>query len=646
MNKKNKVIAILLVHSLLLIFLLQCIFSMMHISSTSDEVAHLPAGYSYLKTGDFKLNPEHPPLVKIIAAYPLLFLDLPHPYTNKYFIENEKWEYGKSLIYRSVESAEKILFLGRMIIILLGLLLAVLVYSWTKDLFGNRAALFSLFLFAFEPNLIAHSRLVTTDIGFSLFFLLTIYWMWKYFQKPSVRFLLLCGLSCGLAFATKFSAILLCPIIAILFGLELFLFYKKTGKSSKIEGSSIEHSDPPLNSQRSLKPFIFFLIGAPILTSLVIAASYGFLNLRYYFIGLKSVFLHSKMGHAGFMAGQYADTGWLYYFPLAFLLKTPIPLLIFFLVSILLAFYYLIFSKNDSATRLFSLHITNKNSDIGAYSKNKTANKNNKIQKELGDKPQEHRKPSHELKETIIRNWSYLLFPPLFFLSVSLMSRLNIGLRHILPIFPFAMILCGIIFTKSLLENARWKKLIYLIIGLLSLWYVAESYFIFPHYISYFNESIGGPSRGYKYFVDSNLDWGQDIPALKKFLEQNHIEGVILAYFGNADPYYYGIKYQYLPLCGKPKIPLNYRPPEKDFDYIAISATHLQAVFTFDHTCFDWLKNREPDARIAYSIFLYDIKNDAEAHRKLAEIYFESKMNAEAKKHILKSQALTPKNEQ
>ncbi len=611
MNAKRKIKKTLLINILLLAFLIQCIFSMISISSTSDEVAHLPAGYSYLKTGDFKLNPEHPLLIKIIAAYPLLFLNLPHPHTNRYFIENEKWEYGKSLIYQSGERAEKILFLGRLIIVLLGLFLAVLVYEWSKELFGKQAALFSLFLFSFEPNLIAHSRLITTDVGFALFFFLSIYWMWKYFQKPSFKSLILCGLSFGLAFATKFSAVLLCPIIMILIGMEFFLSFKKAGISHRGEILNSGDNDQSIKHRWASKPLIFFIITVPSLTALIVAASYGFLNIRYYFIGLKSVFIHSKMGHATFLAGQYSDTGWWYYFPLAFLLKTPIPFLIFFLAFLFLLFYTLIFSER----------------------------------KPRGNIAQENYLDHYEQKRANIRKWTYLTLPPLFFLGFSLMSRLNIGLRHILPIYPFIIVLCGMIFSNNLLQTLKWKKVIYLVLIFLCLWYIAESIFIFPNYLSYFNELIGGPSNGYKYFVDSNLDWGQNMPALKSFLENNRTEGVILSYFGNADPYYYGINYQYLPLCGKAKIPSNYHSPKKDFYYIAISATHLQAVFTFDHHCFDWLKNRKPYARIAYTIFLYDIRNDAEAHRKLAENYFESKMYAEAKKHLLRAQELSQKYE-
>jgi hypothetical protein len=606
MKAGQKTFSHLIVLALLLVFLFQCFFSMTFISSTSDEVAHLPAGYTYLKTGDFKLNPEHPPLVKIISAYPLLFLALPHPYTNSYFMNNEKWEYGKSLIYWSGESAEKILFLGRMMIVFLGLFLALLLYSWTKELFGPQASLFSLFLFSLEPNLIAHSRLITTDVAFSLFFLLTIYWMWKYFQRPSNILLVLCGLSCGLAFATKFSAVLLCPIILILFAVELFLFHKEARSTKVNVNQESTGSLLSLYGTRSLKAFFSFLIAVPLMTFLVLAASYGFLNLKYYFIGLKSVFIHSKMGHASFLAGQYADTGWWYYFPLAYLLKTPIPLLIFLFAFLLLFFHYLF----DVQKKVF----LPKKSDSPLN-------------------PGFHRIPW--------RNWMYLFLPPLLFLSASIMSRLNIGLRHILPAFPFAIILCGLVFKKSIMESLRWKKLLSFVFFLLCLWYMVGSFFIFPHYLSYFNEFIGGPKNGYKYFVDSNLDWGQDMPALKNFLEEKNIDGVILAYFGNADPYYYGIEYQYLPLCGKAKIPLNYRPPDKDFDYIAISATHLQAVFTFDHQCFQWLKERKPLARIAHSLFLYDIKGDAEAHRKLAENYHESNMYIEAKKHILKFRTLT-----
>ncbi|MEW5807740.1 MAG: glycosyltransferase family 39 protein [Acidobacteriota bacterium] len=590
----------------LLAFLLQCTLSMVQLSATSDEVAHLPAGYTYLQTGDFRLNPEHPPLIKMLAAYPLLFLNLPSPYTSKYFLKNEKWEYGKSLLYQSGVRAETMLFLGRLVIVLLGLFLAILLFRWTDQLFGERASVFSLFIFVFEPNIIAHSQLVTTDLGFTLFFLLSIYWMWRYFQEPGIKSLIICGLSAGLAFATKFSAILLIPIIFILLLLEIFL-----------SCSSSHRTDTRYLPFHKLLLFAFVV---PLIATAVVAASYSFINIKYYFIGLNSVFIHGKMGHAAFLAGQYSDTGWWYYFPLSFLIKTPIPLLIFLFLSALIIFIDILTASS-----------TFKRGRAGV-------NEAGSSEKDTGK--------NEQAAVLSIRSWFYLLVPPLLFLTASMMGRLNIGVRHILPVFPFAIILCGIIFSKSwhyrsiLLKRPRWKKIVSSIFVLFCAWYVVGSLYIFPRHLSYFNELIGGPSRGYEYSVDSNLDWGQDLPALRKYLDKNHIDGVILSYFGNADPYYYGIDYQYLPLCGKPKIPSNYMDPGRNFDYIAISATHLQSVFTPNHHCFDWLKKRKPYARIAYSIFLFDVRNDPEAHIALAEIYLGSGMPEVARRHFLKAQSI------
>jgi len=137
------------------------------------------------------------------------------------------------------------------------------------------------------------------------------------------------------------------------------------------------------------------------------------------------------------------------------------------------------------------------------------------------------------------------------------------------------------------------------VIGILSLWYIFSSVSIYPHYLAYFNEFVGGPDNGYKYLVDSNLDWGQDLKGLKKYMDEKGIRKIKLSYFGGAEPEYYGINYQ----------PVTTREMLKPTPGIyAISATNLQAVFYPNKNYFAWLRKLRPKAKIGYSIFIYEVR--------------------------------------
>src|SRR3989338_3654153 len=159
----------LIVASLLLIMLILSLASMVQKSVTSDEVAHLPAGYSYLKTNDFRMNPEHPPLVKILSGIFLLPLNLVINVENEAWENSWQWVFGQDFIYKWNTNTDQLLFFGRLPIVLLSLLLGYFVYLFAKKLYGVKAGLFALFLYVFSPNILAHSQLVTTDLGGALF---------------------------------------------------------------------------------------------------------------------------------------------------------------------------------------------------------------------------------------------------------------------------------------------------------------------------------------------------------------------------------------------------------------------------------------------------------------------------------------------
>jgi len=166
----------------------------------------------------------------------------------------------------------------------------------------------------------------------------------------------------------------------------------------------------------------------------------------------------------------------------------------------------------------------------------------------------------------------------------------------------------------SKVVNLNFKKLILkhsfkIFMVLLIIWYVLSSILIFPYYLTYFNEFIGGPNNGYKYMVDSNLDWGQDLKGLKVYMTKNNIENIKLSYFGAGSVEYYNISYTYL-LSHSDFL----KPPKGYIEtcgytegLLAVSATNLQGLYLENRSCYDWLKEYEPIDKIGYSIFIYNI---------------------------------------
>ena len=176
----------------------------------------------------------------------------------------------------------------------------------------------------------------------------------------------------------------------------------------------------------------------------------------------------------------------------------------------------------------------------------------------------------------------------------------SVGLRYILPVYPF-------IFVLASGAVVHFNKLRF-VSAILMAWYACSAIFLYPNYLAYFNEFVGGPKNGYKYLVDSNLDWGQDLKRLRAYMEKNGIERVYLSYFGSDTPERYGIRYDWLPsfYLKNPDPGGAIRFPIKG--YVAISATNLQGVYFEQHNMFQWLANYEPVGRIGYGILLYHLE--------------------------------------
>ncbi len=213
----------------------------------------------------------------------------------------------------------------------------------------------------------------------------------------------------------------------------------------------------------------------------------------------------------------------------------------------------------------------------------------------------------------------FLLIPVVLVLAVAVTARVNIGLRHILPVYPFLIVLASRLVTVRL----RWRWLMPVLIAMALAATAASALRVAPHQLAYFNELVGGPEQGHRYLSDSNLDWGQDLKGLKAFMANEGLPIIYLAYFGAAPPAYYGIRYQYVPGSW----PLTWPPPpdvvpaDLERKVLAISVFNLQEVGTHDAQLFAWLRARRPVARVGYSIQIYDLSGDAQSLLHLSEVY-------------------------
>ncbi|KPJ71480.1 hypothetical protein AMJ50_02010 [Parcubacteria bacterium DG_74_3] len=563
------------------------VLSMKDDSATMDEVAHLPAGYSYLTQKDMRLNPEHPPLIKDLAAFPLLFIkNINFPSEIRAWKEdiNGQWTFGFDFLYRSGNPADKMIFWGRIPMILVLILIGFYVFYWAKELFGNKAALLALFLFSFSPTFLAHGRLITTDVGAAAGSFIATYYFLKALKFPNnKRNVLLAGLTFGLAQLCKFSVILLVPFFAILaltfwlvqLGnwknvLKIFIVVMVIG--FLLIGPFYQYHVLNYPSERQARDTEFLLSSHPIrflgpllakIARIPILRSYG-----QYLLGLSLVFQRGIGGHTTYFLGEISAAGWKNYFPVVYSIKVPLAFHLLTIISLLYAAFLV-------------------------------------------------KKPFWKNTFQRTKDWMRLHFPEfamiifiLIYWAFSLVANLNIGVRHLLPAFPFTILLVSGTIV-DILEKESFLKLKYLLLMVLLLWQALSVLSIYPHFLAYFNELAGGPDKGFIFTVDSNLDWGQDLKRLEKWVIEQKIDKIYVDYFGGGDAQYY-LKERFVSWEGG--------RPKEEFprgNYLAVSSTFLQGgrgspVIGFDqpHGYYRWLDNNALITKIGYSIFIYYIFPD------------------------------------
>ena len=593
-------------------------------TTITDESPHIVAGYAYNNLRDYRLNPEHPPLIKMIAALPLSFQNLNFPINDASWQNdvNGQWDAGNQFLHWSDNNPISITFWARVGPILITLLLGVIIFIWTRKLYGAYAGLFALTLFVFSPNFLAHGVFVATDVGATFAFLFATYFFIKYLQKQNNKNLLIAGIAFGIAQLMKFSLILLIPYFTLTAVLWVILKHRPLKLISfatvkrmvwyfgkliliGIIGLIIIYpvyyyttSGYPIEKQIHDTKTILENSPYPTLANAVswMAEKPALRPYSEFLLGHLMVFQRVTGGNTLYFMGEVANNAWTNYFPIIFLLKVPTSFLLLIAIAIIIIW-------------------------TGWYKQTKIALR---IAKTFSERLKKFRHMLAQWGSEYFVELALLVFVAIYWL-VSMLSNLNIGLRHVLPTFPFLyIILAGILanWTKrnTLLRNlnffqqikalvtyifTRWFKIA--LITVLLLWYFLSSLSIYPHSLAYFNELAGGPRNGYKYAVDSNLDWGQDLRALAVFVKKNNIQNIKLDYFGTASPQYY-LQDKYEP----------FNPLDTSQDktgWIAVSATNLQngrgkPVRNFPNATgyYSWLNKYDPTAVINYSIFVYHIE--------------------------------------
>jgi 4-amino-4-deoxy-L-arabinose transferase-like glycosyltransferase len=472
-------------------------------SQTFDESSHLFAGFEYWKHGDFGRNPEHPPLVKMLAALPLLSMGLREPPAFPVpFFKAQDLVNGGQFLYTA--DADAILLRGRLSVALFSLTLALLVFLATREIFGPLAALIALFLFTFEPSLLANGALVTTDMGLACFFFASVYTFYRYCNRPSAARLILCVISTGLAIVAKHSGILILPVLVLLALADLYLPGARDSAASQDRQRHLRQLGLALITIFAGSYFIVWgiygfryaarpgqlkvipplagysaMLTHPLQRNIIDFLAAHHLLPEAYLYGWVDILLIPGT-RTTFLFGHVFPTGQWFFFPGIFLIKTTLTLLILLL---LVPFARIVGRR---------------------------------------------------------REFVFLALPVVFFLVAAIFSMINMGVRYLLPIYPFCIVIAAAaaasFFTRSIFGRVAVAALL-----LLTLISSLHSY---PDFLAYSNELAGGPAHTYRLVSDANADWGQGLKWTKTYLDQHPDSNCWFDYYGNpiVNPAFYGIQ--------------------------------------------------------------------------------------------------------
>ncbi|MDB5341319.1 MAG: hypothetical protein JWN70_6938 [Planctomycetaceae bacterium] len=553
--------AMLVIASLLVGNLCFVVFTARALSVTHDEYWHLPVGILNLRTWRFDYEPLNPPLTRLVAAA-ATSIAMPDSYRGPVELSQDPTTYGLKFLRMTGARHQHYYLWGRVANASFSMIAGIILAVWSWQWWGRSAACMTTLLWCTEPTVLAHSSLVTPDAGLTCLTLALWYSLWCYFRKPGLAAAVLCGSILGLAQLTKYTAVILVPLICVTWLAWFVVRGRQQIPRSRIQlcghlvvilslglfvlnlGYGCEGAFSTLNQVQPRS--------ATVTRWLSRWPAFGQLPLPFpksYLIGLDAQKHVMESQHPVFLDGAWSVTGFRFYFFWALLYKLP--------------------------------HVWQAACLWGC------------IRCCL-------RQSSWSLRGQIC----FIAFPAAVLFGVASLSGMQLGVRYILPVYPFLCLLAGsCLASPEGSPISQWQRRLLIAVVLLASW----SLRFHPEHLAYFNELGGGPEGGAARLLDSNLDWGQDLLELKAYVEKHADRRWAIAYFGSVPPGELGLQYD-LPPARQPQ-PGSY----------AVSVNYVQGR---PHVVFDehgqaqavgldeygYLRAFQPTKRIGASIMVYQIR--------------------------------------
>jgi hypothetical protein len=536
--KPRRLAGLLFAAGLLLVYVTQCVWFIRTQSFTVDEPEHIVAGLEAWRYGEFKQWHDQPPLARLLFAIPLLRTDWSYAYIGQQ-------------VHPIQPGPEVWLHRARAMNLLFGVALAVVLWITVRRMYSESAANFALALFAFTPELIAHYSLATTDGAATLFLFAAVVQLVRWRRNPSAGQAILLGLLLGGMLLAKFSMppmFLLAMVLILLLkadgvvwrprrwnwaraALVLFVACGVVWTGYFYHVSKVVFADGTVTLHF---PGYTKLLTYPMPTPKYLAVEIPACE---WFTGLGMVVYNNDMGHRSFFLGHVSPTGgWKLYFPVAVLLKWPTAVLLLAACAVVLLFRRGLPGRSDLL--LMSL------------------------------------------------------FPAAYF-TFAIFSRINIGVRHVLPVYPFLLL-----YAAALWEWARGRRAVTALLLAAVLFQAGDCLRYAPDYLSYFNIFVN-PEKGYELLSDSNTDWGQGLVALRNYQASHPSETLHLAYFGLVDPSWYDIRY--LPL----------EESDRATGTVIVSATHLSGQLLQNPSSYHWLMAYPLKTVLDHTLYVFEVPANA-----------------------------------
>ncbi len=551
------------VGALLCLLALQLVHVANATSASWDEAHHLFDGYTIWKFDDYRLNPEVPPFIKLTAALPLLHMQLKVPPDQGRPNQTEAFLDGKAFVWGN--GGDRVLFPARMMCAGFALALGLLIYLWAEEMFGFVAGIFALAMFVFDPNVLANGAMVTTDVGAAFCFVAAMYSFYRYCRKPGWVRLGVAGVALGLALSAKYTGIFLVPMLVLVVVFEGWMakdwrvLWRRVGALVVVGlvawvvvwsfyGFRYKAAPDGLDINPPLAKYLTQMHDQRDARLLRVMAKVRVLPEGYLW-GLENT-KETEWDDPSYFWGKVWRHGNWEYFPVALLIKSTLAFLILVALAPLAWWWGL-------------------------------------------------RRRTREMV--------FLLVPVAVYLAISMSSDMDIGARHLLPVWAFLYVLIGAVAMVLLGRDVRWGY----VLGVLLCWQVVTSVRVSPAYMAYGNEAWGGSAKVDRYLGDANTDWGQQLKAVKAYLDERHITNCWFAYFpdGSIDPSDYGVNCKRLPttdLLYWMDVPVS--TPPVISGTVLISAGDLEGIEFGDGRLnpYDQFWKVKPTAVIQHSVYVYD----------------------------------------